>query len=174
MLYDFLANQKIPQWVWKRCCNKIQDLCSITTLCIQAALEAREQLPPRISRNTAYIFQGRRARVPPCFLLLLPGHKKMHSCISRSHEAASYSFAVLFLNMCSAVFDMPECLDESREGKHGAVSKGTNKWCAVQKLPRLQGRSIARWIKQTKAEMYILHFDTGFHVVMEHPISFTC
>lgn len=69
------GSSNIPQWFWKRC-NKIKDLCSITIPCIQAALEAREQLPPRISRNTAYICQGRRARVPSCFLLLLPGHTK--------------------------------------------------------------------------------------------------
>lgn len=47
-----------------------------TTPCIQAALEAREQLPPRISRSTAYICKGRRAGTPSCFLLLLPGHTK--------------------------------------------------------------------------------------------------
>lgn len=104
----------------------------MATPCIQAAFEAREQLPPRISRSTAHIIKARRARTPSCFLLLLPGHaKKTHSFISISQEAASYSFTVLFLNMCSAVFDMLECLDESKEGKHGAVSKETNKWCAV-------------------------------------------
>lgn len=31
-----------------------------------------------------------------------------------------------------------------------------------QTLPQLQGRSTAQWIKQTKAEMYILHFAAGF------------
>lgn len=57
----------------------------------------------------------------------------MHSFISISHEAAFYSFTVLFLNMCSAVFDTLERLGESKERRRKTWSceQRTNKWCAV-------------------------------------------
>lgn len=43
------------------------------------------------------------------------GTQKIHCFILISHEAASYSFTVFFLNMCSTIFAMLERLDESKE-----------------------------------------------------------
>lgn len=66
-------------------------------------------------------------------------HKKMHSFISISHEAASYSFTVLFLKMCSAAFDTLERLGESKERRRKTWSceQRTNKWCAVAETAKV-------------------------------------